>query len=187
MPKSKGFSLLETMVALLISMLISIGFFSVVHQSHTWSSHLTRTMELDSNVWLSPLLLAHWITPTGNNRWGQPWSGVVVKSDQIELKSDIDGPSGFPDAEVSARFESLSIRCRRETLQIKNGGGSFQPFLKNIGTLQLRSQGFPLLSLYLTAVPDPADPLPSPLSYETTHLLFFLRNYRTNLFAQVPR
>ena len=134
---SAGYSLLETMVTSAISIIVFAGFFSIFGQFQTWSSNLNLLLERDANLWLAPLLFSRWITPTGNNRWNSAWSGVTVQADRIELNSDIHGPGGFPDSQLSSSFEALVLRSSRFNLQVKSGNGSFQPVIKNVADFQV--------------------------------------------------
>ena len=187
MRKNKGFSLVEMMIALLISTILFLAFFSIVSQFQIWSSNLNLLMERDANVWLAPLLLSRWITPAGNNRWNQNWSGVAVQTGRIEINSDIHGPQGFPDSELSASFEALVLQCSKSNLRVKSGSGSFQPLIKNIADFEVDSDNMPLISVRLKAVTDrPLFVLTENLS-DSTEFLFFLRNYRLNLFSEDPR
>lgn len=187
MPKNDGFSLIELMIALLVSSFLFVGFLSVAGAGQRWSSHLVLLLERDANFWLSPLLLARWIMPAGNNREGQTWEGLSLQPEQIAINSDIDGPDGFPDDELSSSFEELVLRSANSNLQVKSGKGSFQPLIKNIADLRAAQPAVAFVSIRLQAAADrPLVPLGEPLS-DSTELHFFLRNYRPNLFAEDPQ
>ena len=186
MRTDKGHTMIETMVASAVSIIVLAGFLSMTGLFQTGSSNLSLLLERDANLWLAPLLLSRWIMPAGNNRWDQAWSGVTLGSDLVELKSDIDGPMGFPDGKLSSSFEALAIRSSNSNLRVQSNRGSFQPLIKNIAHFEVNSKESGLLSIHLSAVTD------RPLSTiredvpESTELLFFLRNYRSNLFPENP-
>ncbi len=184
MLKNEGFSLLETMVVSTISIIVFAGFFSIFGQFQTWSSNLNLLLERDENLWLAPLLFSRWITPTGNNRWDSAWSGVTVQADSIELNSDIHGPGGFPDSQLSSSFEALVLRSSRFNLQVKSGTGSFQPVIKNIADFQVDSRDLPLISILLSTATDRPLLATQENLLQSTRFLFFLRNYRSNLFLE---
>ena len=183
---SKGHTLVETMIASSISIIVLGGFFSTIGVFQTGSSNLSLLLERDANLWLAPLLLSRWITPAGNNRWGQAWSGVTIHEDRIELKSDIHGPRGFPDSKLLSSFEVLVLRSSNSNLRVKNHKGSFQPLIKNIADFKVDSKESGLLSIHLSAITDRPLSTTQEAFLESTDLLFFLRNYRSNLFPENP-
>ncbi|MCH8016750.1 MAG: hypothetical protein IH917_09020 [Acidobacteria bacterium] len=183
---SKGHTLVETMIASSISIIVLAGFFSTIGVFQTGSSNLSLLLERDANLWLAPLLLSRWIIPAGNNRWNQSWSGVTIDTDRLELKSDIDGPGGFPDSKLSSSFEALALRSSNSNLRVQSNRGSFQPVIKNIVEFKVVSKESGLLSIRLKTVTDrPLSMTEEDLSV-STELLFFLRNYRSNLFPENP-
>ncbi len=183
---SKGHTLVETMIASSISIIVLAGFFSTIGVFQTGSSNLSLLLERDANLWLAPLLLSRWIIPAGNNRWDQGWSGVTMNTDRIELKSDIDGPGGFPDSKLSSSFEALALRSSNSNLRVQSNRGTFQPLLKNIVDFKVDSKENGLLSIRLSAITDRPLSMTQEDFSESTELLFFLRNYRTNLFPEKP-
>jgi len=183
---SAGYTLIETMIASSISIIILAGFFSLTGVFQTWSSNLSLLLERDANLWLAPLLLSRWIIPAGNNRWDQAWSGVTMSTDGIELKSDTDGPGGFPDLKLSSSFEALALRSSNSNLRVQSNGGSFQPLVKNIADFKVHSRENGLLSIHLSAITDRPLSMTEEDLPESTELLFFLRNYRSNLFPENP-
>ncbi len=184
---SDGYSLLETMIATSLSIIVLAGFFSMTGLFQTGSSNLSLLLERDANLWLAPLLLSRWIIPAGNNRWDQAWSGVTLGSDHVELKSDIDGPRGFPDLKLSSSFEALALRSSNSNLRVQSNGGSFQPLIKNISDFEVDSKESGLVSIHLSAITDRPLSMTRENLPESTELLFFLRNYRSSLFPENPR
>ena len=185
--KNAGHSLLETMVASAISIIVFAGFFAIFGQFQTWSSDLSLLLERDANLWLAPLLFSRWIPPTGNNRWDSAWSGVTVQADRLELNSDIHGPGGFPDSQLSSSFEALVLRSSNFNFQVKSGTGSFQPVMKNIADFQVDARDLPLISILLSTATDRPLFATQENLFQSTRFLFFLRNYRSNLFLENPQ
>ena len=186
MRKNKGFPLLELMITLLVSTVLFGALFSISAQFQIMAANLTTLLERDENFWLAPLLLTRWILPAGNHRWQQEWDGFSVQAGQLRVNTDIDGPGGFPDRKLKNSFETIALRCRRLNLQLKSGSGTFQPVLKNIFAFDVDSQNTPLLTVNLSAKTDrPLSMTQDRLSDEQT-VLFFLWNYRPNLFAEKP-
>jgi len=183
---SKGHTLVETMIASSISIIVLAGFFSTIGVFQTGSSNLTLLLERDANLWLAPLLLSRWIIPAGNNRWDQTWTGVTIDTDRLELKSDIDGPGGFPDSDLSSSFEALALRSSNFNLRVRSNRGSFQPLIQNIVEFKVDSKENGLLSIRLKTVTDRPLSMTQEDLPESTELLFFLRNYRSNLFPENP-
>ena len=184
--RNAGHTLVETMIASSISIIVLAGFFSTIGVFQTGSSNLSLLLERDANLWLAPLLLSRWIIPAGNNRWDQAWSGVTIDTDRLELKSDIDGPGGFPDSKLSSSFEALVLRSSNSNLRVQSNRGSFQPLIKNIVDFKVDSKESGLLSIRLSAVTDRPLSMIEKILPESTELLFFLRNYRSNLFPENP-
>ncbi|MFQ5741802.1 MAG: prepilin-type N-terminal cleavage/methylation domain-containing protein [Acidobacteriota bacterium] len=186
MLKGRGFSLLELLIALALSTLLALAFFSLVTRFQKWTSNLHLLLERDENLRLAPLLLSRYLKPAGNNRWELSWSGLSGQGEGLEIRSDMDGSEGFPDRRLESPFESVALRSQDNQLQLKSGQGTFQPLLKNISALDEVRLTPPTVSLRLTGVADwkltDADSkIPEPVA-----LCFFIWNYRPNLFAEVP-
>ncbi|MFB3141230.1 MAG: type II secretion system protein J [Acidobacteriota bacterium] len=184
--RNAGHTLVETMIASSISIIVLAGFFSTIGVFQTGSSNLSLLLERDANLWLAPLLLSRWIIPAGNNRWDQAWSGITMGTDHIELKSDIDGPGGFPDSKLTSSFETLALRSSSSNLRVLSNRGSFQPLIKNIVDFKVESKENGLLSIRLIAITDRPLSMIQESLLESVELLFFLRNYRSNLFPENP-
>ncbi len=144
MHKSKGFTLIELIISMLLSITLFLAFFSLFERFEIWTLNLNLMLERDENLWLSPLLLSRWITPAGNNWWTDSWTGLTIEPEEIGVSSDMEGPDGFPDSQLSSPFERITLRQRNSELQLKSGNGSFQPVLENISRLQVNSQNLPL-------------------------------------------
>ena len=177
----RGFSLIESLLATAASALLFSLFLGVFDQAQTTVTNLTRLMERDRNLILAPVLLGGWILGAGNREWNRTGDGIVIQSGVLQIESDLDGNDGFPDGRVDGRFESLSLRCRTDHLQLKSGAGNFQSVLKQIRQWEIRLDGRSL-NLRLTGGVSPKL-LHWRSDGETTETIrYTLRNYRPNLF-----
>ena len=186
MREDRGFSLLEMMVSVSISAVLLSMFFLAMGQLRHLHSDLNHLLERDRNLWLAPLLLSRWVLPAGNNSRGQEWAGVSGDSGRLELKTDSDGALGFPDLALSSPFEVLALKSSGQNLMAKNGGGNFQPVLKNVSSLASDTGRLPLLLITLRSATD--HPLSGGNTAETASTFtFMVRNYRPTLFPEVTR
>ena len=180
--REKGFSLIESLLATAASVLLLTLFLGMFDQTQTTVTNLTRLMERDRNLILAPVLLGRWILGAGNRDWDRAGDGILVQPELIRIESDLDGKDGFPDGRVEGRFESLSLRCRKNHLQLKSGKGGFQSVLKHVRQWEVQAAGR-MLDLRLTGAVSP------PLMHwkwegETSQTIrYTLRNYRPNLFS----
>ena len=176
-----GFSLIEMLLATAASALLFSLFLGVFDQAQTTVTNLTRLMERDRNLILAPVLLGGWILGAGNREWDRFGDGILIQSGILRIESDLDGKEGFPDGRVDGNFESLSLRCRTDHLQLKSGGGSFQAILKHIRQWEILMEGR-LLTLRLTGAVSP-NLMHWKGDGETVETIrYTLRNYRPNLF-----
>ncbi len=182
----RGSTLLEMMISVLIGVTFMLAFLSVSRQFQVWASNLNLLLEREDNFWLTPLLLSRWIPPAGNQRWNQEWNGIEAGAGELEINADIDGSEGFPDSELNSSFEAIRLRHSNGNLQLKSGAGSFQPVIKNISGFEPLQAGPSLLQLTVSAVTDRAFLASDHVPLEQEVLIFHLRNYRPNLFAEAP-
>jgi len=176
-----GFSLVESLLATAVSVLLFGLFLGALDQAQATVTNLTRLMERDRNLILAPVLLSGWILGAGNREWRRDGEGILIQSGILRIESDIEGNDGFPDGRVDGSFESLSIRCRDGHLQLKSGGGSFQSVLKQIRQWEIQMQGRSL-NLRVTGAVSPGL-MHWKMNGETTETIrYSLRNYRPNLF-----
>lgn len=184
MPANKGYTLMEVLVSIIASTTLLLGFLSVVDQFNVWAANLNLLLERDENFWLAPLLLTRWIAPAGNNRWTQTWDGFSTDPVELRVKADIDGSTGFPDAQLTSSFEEISLRHQGLDLQLKSGSGSFQPALKNISLFQIDDRNTALVRVRISSTTErPLLRFRQPIS-QTSRVVIFLWNYRPNLFAE---
>ena len=176
-----GFSLIESLLATAVSVLLFGLFLGALDQAQATVTNLTRLMERDRNLILAPVLLSGWILGAGNREWRRDGAGILIQAGILRIESDLEGNDGFPDGRVDGNFESLSIRCRDDHLQLKSGGGSFQSVLKQIRQWEIQMQGR-LLNIRLTGAVIP-NLMHWKMNGETTETIqYTLPNYRPNLF-----
>ena len=177
----RGFSLIESLVATAASALLFSLFLGVFDQAQTTVTNLTRLMERDRNLILAPVLLGGWILGAGNREWNRTGDGILIQSGVLRIESDLDGEDGFPDGRVDANFESLSLRCRTNHLQLKSGGGNYQSVLRQVRRWEAQMDGRSL-NLSVTGAVSPKL-LHWRSDGETTETIrYTLRTYRPNLF-----
>lgn len=176
-----GFSLIESLLATTVSVLLFALFLGALDQAQATVINLTRLMERDRNLILAPVLLSGWILGAGNREWRRDGEGILIQSGILRIESDLEGNDGFPDDRVDGNFESLSVRCRDDHLQLKSGRGNFQSVLKQIRQWEIEMQGRSL-TLRVTGAVNP-NLMHWKMNGETTETIqYTLRNYRPNLF-----
>jgi hypothetical protein len=180
-----GYTLLETLWALLLSVALLAAFLGATDNIQRWGMELNQLLERDRNATLAPLLLTRWVYAAGNNRWAGNWPGWSLESGHLQVRSDLDGPGGFPDRALNESYEDISLRHSGADLQLKSGDGSFQPVLKNTSAFR-PDLSPPLVTLRLQMQTD--QPLRSTGAPGTTEfqLDLYLWNYRPNLFPEAP-
>ncbi len=148
------------------------------------SADLASLFERDENLYLGTLLLSRWVPPAGNHHQELLQSGLTSGPNLLEINSDIDGPSGFPDASLTQSFERTALQERNQELQLRSGRGFFQSLIKGISDLQVAPSAF---STELTLESNATTLLPREKeNLRSISTRFFLWNYRTNLFAKKP-
>ena len=93
----------------------------------------------------------------------------------------MNGPEGFPDGRLKDRFESIRIRHRQDSVQLKSGRGSFQAFLKNMYSLAAERDTEDLVQIHLQGAVEPGA-RGTPKLIEETVVAIRLWNYRPTLF-----
>lgn len=185
MPKNKGATLIEALIALAIGSFLFVTFLAAVApvQSLTWD--LSALHDRDAALCLAPPLLCKWISGAGNQRTDRA-ACVRAEEGTLHLTSDTDGPSGFPDGDIDDSYESVSIRQNGSDLQLKVGAGSFQPVFRNISTFAIDTDDPRLLRLRLDGEIDKAlirvpSVGPKQMSFDV-----YLWNFRPSLFEEAP-
>jgi hypothetical protein len=182
---TKGYTLLETLLALLLALVVLGAFLGTTDCIQRWSIELHQLLERDRNAALAPLLLTRWVYSAGNNRWTGDWPGYSLESGQLRVRSDVDGPGGFPDGDLGESYEDIAIRQSGSDLQLKSGAGNFQPVLKNISGF-LPSPSPPLVTLRVQSQTDQrlrSTGRPARAGFE---LSLYLWNHHPNLFREAP-
>jgi hypothetical protein len=185
-PKNEeGTTLIETLIALAISLVLFLSFLAAVApvQSLTWD--LSALHDRDATLCLAPPLFYKWISGVGNNRANR---AVCVRTgpQTLQLESDTDGSDGFPDGDVEDSYESITVRGKGSDLQLKIGAGSFQPVFRNIATFEAQVVDPQLIGLKIEGEVDKTlirvpSAGPKPMSFDV-----YLWNFHPSLFEEVP-
>jgi prepilin-type N-terminal cleavage/methylation domain-containing protein len=181
--KSSGVSLLELLISLSISGILILAFFALVgqHQATLWTLALLE--ERNSNLALAPLLLPKWVSAAGNNR-SIASTGIAKDGETLHVKSDLEGPSGFPDGQLAHSYEAIAIRRNGSDLQLRCNGGTFQPVIKNVSNFQSDVAGCPLIAISLAGSTERAAWLLKTPLEKRMILQVYLWNYRPSLFEE---
>ena len=182
MQRSEGFTVLELMISVGLALILSSALFMCLRQVQFLAGDLEGLMDRDENLKLAPALLAQWISGAGNRKAIQPWSGISVDGRALAAQSDFDGPDGFPDGELEGSYENIELEQGSDSLRLRSGEGSPQPFLRRISQMAVSREGDDLISIALTGSA-------ALLSTGTEHeeladLKFCLWNFRRNLFFE---
>lgn len=184
MPRNRGFSLIELLVALALSVLLGLAMLTLMRQFLEWNGNLGLLMDRDERTRQGPLLLSRHVTAAGNNRWSGIWTGMRIAGDELRVASDITGEDGFPDGRLADSFETVALRCRSGQLQIRSGRSGYQPLLKNVREFQAERWAPPLLRLRLVLQTDRRLRGVRSDSLEPLELDFHVWNYRRNWFEE---
>lgn len=187
MPKNRGFSLIELLVALALSILLGLAMLTLIRQFVQWNANLGLLMDRDQRSRQGPLLLSRHLAAAGNNRWGGSWTGLRVAADELLLNADITGEEGFPDGRLADAFESVALRLRSGQLQIRSGRSGYQPLLKNVHEFAVERWSPPLLRLRLVLRTERRLGGVGADSLEPVPLDFHVWNYRRNWFEERSR
>lgn len=150
MRANNGYSLIELMVALLISTVLAGALFSLLNQVQIFSTCLASMEEQLLNLHLTPVLLVQWLAPAGCNLEtdaGLSPPGIRILEEGVSVRSDNDGRDGFPDGALDSSFEDIQIRQGEDGLVLKSGRGSFQPVLRVVEGFSAAAQSERLLEL----------------------------------------
>ncbi len=185
MPKNRGATLIEALIALAIGSFLFVTFLAAVAPVQSLAWDLSALHDRDAALCLAPPLLCKWVSGAGNNRADRP-TCVRTQAGVLHLESDTDGSNGFPDGDVKDTYESVSIRENGSDLQLKIGAGSFQPVFRNISSFQADLTDPRLLRLRLGAEVDKTlirvpSTGPKSMTFDV-----YLWNFRPNLFEEAP-
>ncbi len=181
-----GVSLVEALISMVIFLIVTLGALGLVDRFQSLAWNLNLLQEKEANVSAAPLLLARWILPAGNNRFASNCIGVSGDQNTLQIRSDIDGPSGFPDTTLAQSYESISVRRNGSDMQVQSDQGGFQPVLKNVSQLEFRAD-LPVIEVSISGQVDRRTlAMAAPPVVDQTTMRFYAWNYRRNLFAEVP-
>ncbi len=183
---SIGASLVELLVALGLSILLSTALLSWVWSYQQWSGRLSRALERDENLRLAPVLLAGYLSGAGNQRWRHGWPGLEWTGAGLHVQADIEGPNGFPDGKLEGRFERFWLRQQGHQFRLRSGRGGYQPLLTRVSGWAIDR---PTSQLLKVSVQGRALAAPGQSRVgldESLQLEFFLPNFRSSLFPEEP-
>lgn len=186
MPKNSGATLVEALIALAVGAIVVLGFLAAMSPVQSLSWDLSALHDRDSTLCLGPPLLCKWTAGAGNNRPSQGSNWVRTEAGTLQVQSDTEGPTGFPDGKLLDTYESISIRHNGGDLQIKSGTGSFQPVFRNVTGFSPSITDPRLLSMTLTAQTDKTLIKTPSTQPKRVAFLVYLWNYRPNLFEEAP-
>lgn len=182
MLRNKGFTLLEVMVSLALALVLGSALFLGLRQIQLVAGDLEGMMDRDENLKLAPVLLAQWLAGAGNRKARQVGSGISVGEILLTAQSDFDGSEGFPDGELEGSYEDIRIEQGNDSLKLRSGDGSPQPFLRRISQLNSARDSSDLVSVILTGSASLLSN--EAVQDERIELKIFLWNYRSNLFFE---
>lgn len=132
---SRGFSLMECLVALFLGTLVLGALVTGLLQFQRIAQAVQLTAERDRDHHLAPVLLARWAMAAGNGL--PPPRSLDVAGGQVGIRADLEGNRGFPDGDLDDPFEDIAIRFREGSLQLRSGRGRFEPFLRHVADLRV--------------------------------------------------
>ena len=182
LPAEKGFSLIETVIAISCSTLLLLALLSTTGSILLRLGDLNRALERDENLELAPLILAPLLSQAGNNMAFSSQPAVELQGEELVVRSDSSGAGGFPDGALDGPFEWLGLKQKGDQLYIRSGQGSYQPMLKHITEAGWLLQDDLLLQVHLAA--RFSTPVPVAPSRRQLELDLFLFNRRSGLFPQ---
>jgi hypothetical protein len=136
--RQEGTTLIEVLVALMVATCFLGGLYLCVHQGLRLASDLAgRCEEMEARC-LTPLLLVQWSSAAGQGVNGSEWEPVRAEGNWAEIKGDLEGDGGFPDGDLDDAFEAVRIGQEGQSLRIRSGSGSSQPFLLHVSHYAVR-------------------------------------------------
>lgn len=185
MEKNEGFTLMELLVALALSVVLGLALLTFVRQFQNWNSNLGLLMERDEQFRQAPLLLSRYLAAAGNNRFTQE-DGLEPGRDRIRVRADLDGKDGFPDDKLNDAFEQVTLRQGEGDLQFQSGKGGFQPLLKSVDMFRPGEWAPPLLGVELGTRTARELRAVGGRAPRRAEIWLYLWNYRPNLFEAEP-
>lgn len=178
--RNKGFTLLECILALGLATVIGTASMMILIQIQKNVREISSSVERDENLRLSPLVLLQLVQAAGCAQ-SEGWQGIEAEAGILTIRSDIDGPEGFPDQTLNQSYEILKLRFTGTDLQFKSGVGSYQPLFRLIEDFEFSYSGGTELEIEVKGQKN------SIFNIQETRSLpfrFFLWNYSRNLFER---
>ena len=179
-PANKGFTIIETLIALLTAGIVGSGLFLMLVTLQENVYEISLACERNENLRLLPLVLAQTLQSAGCGRSSQR-VGVEPLGNQLAIRSDISGPNGFPDGTLDQSYENLRIRLSESTLQLRSGLGRFQPLVLYIKRFDFKYQNLTDLSLRIEGEKRSEY---NPDSGNVFEFKFYLWNFQSCLFEK---
>jgi len=177
---AKGYTLLETLVAVGIASLIGSGLLLALAGLQTGVLEISLAAERNENFRLLPLVLVQTLQSAGCGK-PQQQPGIEDLGDRLVVRSDIDGPEGFPDGTLKQSFENIRFLLTGTTFRIQSGQGSFQPLATGIEGFEF--QLLPPTDLRLSLEGEKRSDFNTEWD-RRIELRFYLWNYCSTLFEK---
>jgi hypothetical protein len=176
--------LLELLIVLAISTLLISNLMLAMNYLQLLSHDISLRCDRDRNLWIAPLLLVQWVAGAGNQHWNQKWNGVEIAGSVAHFRSDMEGPSGFPDSQLSDSYEDIALDQRGDSLAMKSGLGFFQPVLQRILSFETERLRDDLILLKWSGRTDHPLKTSGTVEAQSVVMKVHLWNYRENLFEE---
>jgi len=180
--ETSGFTIIETMIALSLAGIVGSALLLMVVNLQKDVREMSLACERNENLRIVPLILSQTLQAAGCGVSYQRL-GLELLGEQISVRSDIDGPKGFPDRTLNQSYENLELRLNGSTLQLQSGEGSFQPLVLYVKKLTFDYRNQTDLKLEIEGEKRSIFNNEASNRYK---LRFFLWNYRRNLFEKGP-
>lgn len=179
-----GFTLLETNLALALSLIVTGALFHFLIDYQRVGLQLMNALEQEQRLALTPLALNAVLAGAGNHR---PRSSIVVKNAPaaLEVEADLTGPDGFPDGQLSSPYEQVALLSRDGALRLRSGGSGYQPLVADLVLNRVELPEPVLVTLQLSNGPPPRV-LSDPPGGESLEFDLYLWNRRTCLLGDEP-
>ena len=178
----RGFSLLELMLALSLSIVIGGALLALTLDFLTFERTFSVLVRSSAGVQTVPSLLNRYAAGAANRL--DPEAGLSIDTDSFRVLSDQDGPNGFPDGALTAPFESIRVRLNQGELQLRSGRGRYQTIVSGIESLTVIRPEPALLRTSVSAVTELVPRLVHAVGVAELEFDIFLWNYRPLLFSR---
>ncbi len=155
MTTETGSTLLETVWALLLAIILAGASFSVAVRFQECADITGAVLERDSSLKLLPLLCSTWLSAGGCSVEPGSVEFPLLAGDRIRSWADLDGPDGFPDGDLDEPFENVAVGVSGGSLTLQSGRGSAQPALTCLSEGRFRQETPALILFEFTATASP--------------------------------